>query len=52
MKPVNVDKYSQNVATVVINHGSIVKNPQRISKFKPFTKQYSCEKIKFWKGLN
>ena len=34
------DKYLQYAATVALNHQIIKKNPERITKIKPFIDQY------------
>ena len=40
-------KCFQYAITVVLNHDKINRNPQRISKIKPFIKQYNCNGIEF-----
>ena len=41
------DKCFQYAVTVALNHEQIKKDPQRISKIKPFIDQYNWEKINF-----
>ena len=43
----NDDKGLQYALTVVLNYKNIVKDPQRISKIKPFTDQYNWKEIRF-----
>ena len=38
--------------TVALNHEKIGKNPQRISKIKPFINQYNCKDINFPAGVD
>ena len=38
--------------TVALNHEKIGKNPQRISKIKPFINQYNCKDINFPAGID
>ena len=40
----NNDKCFQYALTVALNYEQIKKNPQKISKFKPFTDQYNWKK--------
>ena len=42
----NDDKRFQCAITVVLNHEQIKKDPQRITKMKPFIDQYHWKKIK------
>ena len=42
----NNDNCFQYALTVALNHKHIKKDPQRISKIKPFINQYD------WKGIN
>ena len=42
----NDNKCFQYVVTVALNHDKINKDPQRISKIKPFINQYN------WNGIN
>ena len=42
----NDNKCVQYVVTVALNHDKINKDPQRISKIKPFINQYN------WNGIN
>ena len=42
----NDDNCFQYALTVALNHQHIRKNPQRISKIKPFVNQYN------WKGID
>ena len=55
----NDDNCFQYALTVALNYKNIKKDPQRISKIKPFTDQYNCKEIDFpshpsedWKSLN
>ena len=43
----NNDKCFQYFLTVALNHQSIEKSPQRISKIKPFIDQYNWKEINF-----
>ena len=43
----NDDNCFQYALTVALNHQNIGKNPQRISKIKPFTDQYNWNEIDF-----
>ena len=43
----NDDKCFLYVVTVALNHKNIVKDSQRISKFKPFIDQYDWKEISF-----
>ena len=43
----NDEKCSQHALTVVLNFEQILKNPQRISKIKPFIDQYSWKETDF-----
>ena len=43
----NDDNCFQYALTVALNHQHIVNNPQRISKIKPCTDQYSWKEIDF-----
>ena len=48
----NDDNCFQYTLTVALNHQNIGKNPQRISKIKPFIDQYNWKEIDFrsyWK---
>ena len=40
-------KCCQYVITVALNHDKINRNPQRISKIKPFIERYNCNGIEF-----
>ena len=44
----NYDNCFQYPLTVALNHQNIGKNPQRISKIKPFIDQYNWNKIYFY----
>ena len=54
----NDDKYFQYALTVALIYQDIKKDPQRISKIKPFINQYDWKEIDFpshqkdWKSLN
>ena len=37
----------QYALTIALNYQNIEKNPQRISKIKPFIDQYNCKEINF-----
>ena len=43
----NDDKYFQYAITVVLNHEQTKKDPQRITKIKPFIDQYNWKEIDF-----
>ena len=43
----NDDNYFQYALTVALNHQNIGKNPQIISKIKPFINQYNWNEIDF-----
>ena len=43
----NDDKCFQYALTVTLNYGKIKKDPQRISKIKPFIDQYNWKDIDF-----
>ena len=43
----NNDKYFPYASTVALNHEKIKKDPQRISKIKPFIDQYNWKEIDF-----
>ena len=43
----NADKCFQYALTVALNFGKIKKDPQRVSKIKPFIDQYSRKEIDF-----
>ena len=43
----NDDKYFQYAITVTLNHKQIKKDPQRITKIKPFIDQYNWKEINF-----
>ena len=43
----NDDKCFQYALTVVLNHEQIKKDPQKITKIKPFINQYSWKEIDF-----
>ena len=43
----NDDRCFQYVLTPAVNHEQIKKNPQRISKIKPFIDQYNWKEIDF-----
>ena len=48
INPKNNDyKYFQYAVTVALNHDKINKNPQRVSKIKPFIHQYNWNNIGF-----
>ena len=48
INPKNNDyKCFQYALTVALNHGKINKNPQRVSKIKPFIDQYNWNNIDF-----
>ena len=56
IKPKNKDdKYFQYALTVALNYQNIKKDPQKISKIKPFIDQHNCKEIdfpshkKYWK---
>ena len=59
LNPINRkdNKYFQYVITVVLNQGEINKDPQRMTKRKPFIYKYNWEGINFasekndWKNL-
>ena len=57
INPKNNDNCYQYALTVALNHQNIGKNPQRISKNKPFIDQYNWKEIDFpsekkdWKKL-
>ena len=42
-----IDNCFQYALTVALNHQNIGKNPQRISKIKPFIDQYNWKEIDF-----
>ena len=42
----NDSKYFQDALTVALNYENIKKNPQKISKIKPFIDQYNWKEIK------
>ena len=46
------NKYIQYADTVALNHREINKNPQRISKIKPFINQYNWKDIDFPAGAD
>ena len=48
----NDDKCFQYALTVTLNHKQIKKDPQRISKIKPFIDQYNWKKVDFPTSLN
>ena len=54
----NDDKCFQYVVTLALNLDKIKKDPQRVSKIKPFIEKYNWEDIDFpstskdWKNLN
>ena len=41
------NKYMQYAITVALHHQEIERNPQRISKIKPFTNNYDWKDIEF-----
>ena len=43
----NDDKCFRYALTVALNYDQILKNPQRISKIKPFIGKYKCKEIDF-----
>ena len=43
----NDEKCFQYAMAVALNHKSIVKDPQRISKIKPFINKYNWKEINF-----
>ena len=45
----NDDKCFQYAITVALNHEQIKKDPQRITKIKPFIDQYNWKEITFGK---
>ena len=49
LHPINKkdSKCFQYAVTVALNHEEIKKDPQRITKIKPFINQYNCERINF-----
>ena len=48
IKPKNKDeKYFQYALTVALNYQNIKKDPQKISKIKPFIDQHNCKEIDF-----
>ena len=48
INPINTkDKYSQYTVTVALNYEEIKKDPQRITKIKPFINKYIWEGIKY-----
>ena len=48
----NDNKHFQYAIRIALNHKKIVKDLQRISKFKPFIKKYNWRKIKFLSHKN
>ena len=46
------DKCFEYVATVALNYEEIKKDPQRISKTKPFTNKYNWNRIKYPSKIN
>ena len=46
------DKCFQYAATVTLNHEDIKRNPQRISKIKPFINKYDWNGIKYPSKFN
>ena len=49
INPINKkdSKCFQHAVTVVLNHKEIIKDPQRITKIKPFINKYTYEEINF-----
>ena len=47
----NTDKDFQNALDDALNYQTIEKNPQRISKLKPYINKYNWEGIDFPAGL-
>ena len=47
INPKNDDKCFQYALTVVLNYEQIKKDPQRISKIKPFIDKYNWKEISF-----
>ena len=49
INPINKkdSKYFQYAVTVALNHEEIKKDPQRITKIKPFINKYKWEEINF-----
>ena len=43
----NYKKYFQYAITVALNHEQIKKDPQRITKIKPFIDQYNSKELDF-----
>ena len=43
----NDSKYFQDALTIALNYENIKKNPQKISKIKPFIDQYNWKQIDF-----
>ena len=49
INPINKkdNKYFQNAVTVALNYEEMKKDPQRITKIKPFINKYYWERINF-----